>query len=135
MSKPILSIDFDGVLHRYDSGWVEPDFIPDPPVDGAIEWLIEASKAFELYIFSSRSSEKHGGAGIRAMMTWLRYWGRKWADGDMDKLSAFNGMWNGLKWPQDKPPAFLIIDDRAITFDGTWPVIETLLAFKPWNKR
>lgn len=24
---------------------------------------------------------------------------------------------------------------RAITFDGTWPDVETLRAFKPWNKR
>lgn len=27
------------------------------------------------------------------------------------------------------------IDDRALTFDGTWPDIAALKAFQPWNKR
>ena len=35
----------------------------------------------------------------------------------------------------EKPPAMVTIDDRALTFDGTWPAIEMLKAFQPWNKR
>lgn len=27
------------------------------------------------------------------------------------------------------------IDDRALTFDGTWPPIDSLKSFQPWNKR
>ena len=29
MAKPILCLDFDGVIHRYDSGWKGADVIPD----------------------------------------------------------------------------------------------------------
>ena len=39
IGPPILAIDFDGVLHSYSSGWKGSRNIPDPPVDGAIEWL------------------------------------------------------------------------------------------------
>lgn len=34
-----VAVDFDGVLHRYDTPWINAATIPDPPVDGAIEWL------------------------------------------------------------------------------------------------
>jgi len=40
-----------------------------------------------------------------------------------------------LKWPTEKPAAMVTIDDRALTFDGTWPTIDVLKAFKPWNKK
>jgi len=30
MSKPILCLDFDGVIHSYSSGWKGADVIPDP---------------------------------------------------------------------------------------------------------
>lgn len=40
-----------------------------------------------------------------------------------------------IEWPTEKPAAFVTIDDRALTFDGTWPDIEKLLSFSPWNRR
>jgi hypothetical protein len=40
-----------------------------------------------------------------------------------------------IEWPLEKPSAFVTIDDRALTFDGTWPQIDDLKAFQPWNKR
>lgn len=40
-----------------------------------------------------------------------------------------------ITFPLEKPPAFLTLDDRALTFTGTWPSIEELRAFKPWYQR
>ena len=39
MSKPILCLDFDGVIHSYSSGWKGAAVIPDPPVDGAMRFI------------------------------------------------------------------------------------------------
>lgn len=40
-----------------------------------------------------------------------------------------------IKFPTKKPPAFLQIDDRALTFTGTFPNVEEIKNFKPWNKK
>jgi hypothetical protein len=138
VSKPILCLDFDGVLHSYTSGWIEHDFIPDPPVAGAMEFLAEAIKHFDVKIFSSRSQKKYDG-GKRAMITWIRYWAKLQLPNyapDFACNAVLNALcFNADAWPREKPPAFLTIDDRALTFTGEWPMIEDLLAFKPWNKK
>jgi hypothetical protein len=129
MSKPILCLDFDGVIHSYESGWKGADVIPDPPVPGAIEFIREASEHFRVAIFSSRSNQQDG---IAAMQGWLR---------DSAAISGWGeerwppAWFLDLEWPTEKPPALVTIDDRAITFDGTWPSMDVLKSFKPWNKR
>jgi hypothetical protein len=130
MTKPILCLDFDGVIHSYTSGWKGADVIPDPPVPGALAFIAHAMEYFRVAIFSSRSNQP---GGLAAMRQWLGYWSvdpEHGMDGDFD-----HGAWGEIDWPTEKPPAFLTIDDRAITFDGTWPDVKALLAFKPWNKR
>lgn len=117
MSKPILCLDFDGVIHSYASGWKGADVIPDPPVPGAIEFIKQALEHFRVAIFSSRSNQP---GGINAMKAYLA------------RLGASVDLIEG---PTEKPAAFISIDDRALTFTGTWPSIETLKGFRPWNKR
>ena len=125
--KPILCLDFDGVIHSYTSGWKGADVIPDPIVPGAISFMLGALGHFRVAIFSSRSNQP---GGISAMRTYLRVEaGNCWYDSP-----AGPGLEN-VEWPTEKPPAFLTIDDRAITFTGAWPDTETLKAFKPWNKK
>ena len=135
MSKPILCLDFDGVIHSYTSGWKGAGVIPDPPVPGAMDWLREVYESDRVIvaIYSSRSKSIRG---RWAMRHWLK-----------ENLIAAIGYQAGphldplyleilewIRWPWFKPAAFITLDDRALTFTGEWPTIETLLAFKPWNK-
>ena len=133
MSKPILCLDFDGVLHSYTSGWKGASVIPDPPVPGAIAFLYEAIFAFDVQIYSSRS---HQEGGIQAMQDWLIYWENAYLSEQerQGKPRARTSLLLNIKFPTEKPPALVTLDDRAITFTGTWPAIEALRAFKPWNK-
>lgn len=124
MSKPILCLDFDGVIHSYASGWQGATNIPDPPVPGALEFIKRALNDFTVAIYSSRSGQE---GGIGAMQLYIS---------DHCINQNLGGGWaQQIQWPTSKPSAFITIDDRALTFDGTWPAIETLKAFKPWNKK
>lgn len=128
MSKPILCVDFDGVIHSYTSGWKGADVVSDPPVPGALQWLERATETFDVQVYSSRSSQP---GGIEAMVTWMLYWSGviSWA-----KQRDFVP---DISFPTQKPAAFLTIDDRAICFDGNWDALDPveLARFKPWNKR
>ncbi len=115
--KPILCLDFDGVIHSYTSGWKDIDIIPDPPVPGAFAFILSALDHFRVAVYSSRSITPRG---RNAMQAWFRIYQ---FDPDL------------LDWPDCKPSAFITIDDRAITFTGPpWPDPAALLNFKPWNK-
>lgn len=123
--KPILCLDFDGVIHSYESGWKGADKVPDRPVPGAMEFLADAVQHFRVAIFSSRSNQPGGHEAMRA-----------WLERNAMELLPGNFSWiHQIEWPLEKPPALVTIDDRALTFDGTWPSIETIKSFKPWNKR
>lgn len=113
--KPTLCLDFDGVIHRYSRGWQNGD-IYDVPTDGFREWAVEAREHFNLVIYSSRSAS---GEGIEAMKAWLVKHG-------------FNP--KDFSFADTKPPAFITIDDRALTFDGDWSLFKPtqLLTFKSW---
>jgi hypothetical protein len=126
-TRPILCLDFDGVLHSYSSGWQGADVIPDPPVSGAIAFLREAVQHFTVAIYSSRSHQPGGQAAMRA-------WLAKWA-GAHSEPGADVSFLDRIKWPLEKPGAFVTLDDRALTFTGEWPRMDTLLAFRPWHKR
>jgi hypothetical protein len=138
--KPILCLDFDGVCHSYTSGWKGADVIPDAPVDGLFEFLEQATQLFEVNIFSSRSGQN---GGLKAMQDWLRQHWQEWIpqryggsysipNGGTVPVSAF--FVQSIVWPTEKPPAFVGIDDRVITFTGNWPSITALKNFKPWNQ-
>jgi hypothetical protein len=124
MRKKLISVDFDGVLHSYTSGWKGADNIPDVPVDGAIEWLERLCRddRFSVCIYSSRNSQS---GGITAMMDWLIKYG-------FPVKIIHTGR---LTFPQNKPPAHMSIDDRAMCFVGTFPELDDIITFKPWNKK
>lgn len=113
--KPTICLDFDGVIHRYSRGWQNGE-IYDAPTEGFREWMVEARQHFNLVIYSSRSASAEG---IEAMKAWLAKHG-------------FNP--KDFSFADTKPPAFITIDDRALTFDGDWSLFKPLqlLTFKSW---
>jgi len=134
--KPIICVDFDGVLHSYKSGWKGATDIPDDPVPGAIEWLLDDLLAgvypenishfcpdpeVEVCVYSSRSKAL---GGIKAMKKWLNKHG-------VDQGYFTDGL---ITFPTKKPAAFLTIDDRCFCFRGEFPSKDEILKFKPWNK-
>lgn len=137
--KPILVLNFDGVIHSYTSGWHGVGVVNDPLTPGAIEWLHEASKLFRLAIFSSRSNCYEGKQAMRTYLTEaMAYYYRDNGhspNGDRAWVDAREWLGENIDFPDKKPAAFLTIDDRAIQFNGHWPDPKQLLDFKPWNNR
>jgi hypothetical protein len=118
---PRISLDFDGVVHSYQSGWAgDACVIPDPPVPGAFTFITEAiERGMDVNIFSTRS---HVVGARSAMYQWL-------VDHGMESKIA--GL---VRFPEKKPNAILLIDDRGFHFQGTFPSFEYIDGFKPWNK-
>jgi hypothetical protein len=131
--KPILCVDFDGVIHSYTSPWQGAAIIPDPPVPGALLWLWKATEWFDVHVYSSRSKSLDGRV---AMFEWMvRYAADVW---DLTHPMAQSTLVDyPITFSHEKPAAFLTIDDRAYCFEGDWSEIEPadLLHFRPWNKR
>lgn len=113
--RPILCLDFDGVLHWYRKGWRSANIIDDEPVPGAQEFVRQAQEYFQVVIYSSRN---HQPGGIEAMRAWLQKYG-----------------FPELAFAEEKPKAFVTIDDRALTFTGAWPDPAELRSFEPWTRR
>lgn len=158
MIKPILSVDFDGVIHSYTSGWQGASKIPDMPVPGALEFLVEATHYFKINIYSCRSNQF---GGRRAMKRWFKkhyfdlgmslsgadketfenpFWKfiskTAFADPWKDEVNwAIRRLFREIKFPRRKPSAFLMIDDRCFCFKGTFPDTAEMLKFSTWNKQ
>jgi len=111
-AKPLLCLDFDGVLHRYSKGYHDATAY-DVPTEGALDFVQEASEHFQICISSARANTETGRQQIRE---WLRQYG-----------------FPDLPIEVAKPPAFLTIDDRVHKFDGTWPDPKDLLQYRAWN--
>lgn len=140
----ILVVDFDGVIHSYTSGWRGADRVDDPPVEGAIEFLLKAADFFDVNVFSSRSGMKDGIMAMqKAMQSWYveHFAKERGVKPDEEILlgvlrgEAATFVVNTLKWPVIKPAAFLTLDDRALRFDGTWPAMTELTNFMTWQGR
>jgi hypothetical protein len=113
-SKPVLCLDFDGVLHRFKDGWQGPEVIPDTPVRGAQVFVSKCRQHFQVIVHSARA--KYPG-GAEAIQRWLK----KWRFPEVEVQAT-------------KPAAFLTLDDRAERFDGLWPDPKKLLRFRTWQE-
>ncbi|MGJ4928138.1 hypothetical protein ACQR1I_16590 [Bradyrhizobium sp. HKCCYLS2038] len=129
MAKPILCLDFDGVIHSYMTGWQGATVVADPPVPGALVFIARAQQHFRVAVFSSRSNQP---GGLEAMQEWLA--GSLLRDGEALGLDA-QVVFDAIDWPLTKPPALVSLDDRALQFDGSWPDVMALRRFQPWTHR
>jgi len=120
--RKILALDFDGVIHGYQSGWQGGTNIPDPPVEKALQYLRDMVGDPEIrpVIFSSRA--RHPNA-ITAIKRYLTSHGLEPHIVKQIEITA------------EKPPAWLTVDDRAWAFDGTFPTRKEVLNFRPWYMR
>jgi len=114
---PILCVDFDGVIHSYEKGW-QGGRLYGHVTEGFFKWLDEARQLFRVVIYSSRSADPE-------MVEEMKHW-----------LARQNGgvVPGDIEFADKKPPAFLTIDDRALTFRGDWGEFspDKLRDFKPW---
>jgi hypothetical protein len=119
MSKPILCIDFDGVIHDYRNGWQDGSIYGEL-THGFLDWAAKAQEIFKLVVYSSRSKQP---GGVDLMKRWMLHRGFKPAE-------------IAIEFAHEKPPAFLTIDDRCIRFEGVWTdprlAPEVLREFTPW---
>lgn len=108
--RQTILIDFDGVLHDY-KGWEGPKAL-GKPIEKARASCYQLERNYRLVCFTTRPKE--------FVEPWLR-------------LHGFPPM----KVTNIKEPAFLIIDDRAVTFTGTWSneFLAQITSFSPhWSQ-
>ena len=107
MARKTLLIDFDGTLSDY-LGWKGPDQL-DPPLPQARHAMCLLSREFKLVCFTTRQPPEL-----------VEKWLRQHAFPEMEVTNI-------------KKPAHLIIDDRALTFEGAWTdeLLERIKNFKP----
>lgn len=114
---PTVCFDFDGVIHSYKSAWKGPDIIPDPPVPGMLKVFRELKE--KGYIIGVVSTRALNISGKKAIEEYLKKY-----DFPFDFVTS------------EKVPCVVMIDDRAITFDGNCnTLVEKITTFKPWNRK
>jgi hypothetical protein len=119
LTKPVIAVDFDGVIHSYKRPWIDAWTIPDDPLPGAFTWLANLTLKFSVMIYSARCNDEKG---IAAMKEWFVKHGMS-----REFLDAFI-------FEPGKPSAFLFIDDRAMNFNGSYGHLSVaeLRRFRPW---
>ena len=124
-SRHSIAVDFDGVIHQFISPWTgDPEHIPDPPVQGAIEWLEKMVDDYDVYIFTCRLLASNRSQVERAMRGWFR------------KHDASQTLVRALRFCYEKPHVMVYLDDRGMRFEGTFPTVEEIVAASiPWNKK
>lgn len=125
--KLIVAVDFDGVVHDYTKGWHDGTIYGDV-VPGFWDWYIRTASAFEVIIFTSRARSL---GDIKDIKKWLRdKWDHYAATLPQKPFAPDFAVTN------EKPPSWITIDDRAVTFYGNWEderfTVEGIMRFKPW---
>ena len=98
--RQTICLDFDGVIHSYQSGWQGEAVISDPPIHRVELAIQELRKDFRVVVFSARCRTEEG---VQAIQAWLIK-----HQIVVDEVC------------RNKPPAHVYVDDRAVRFSGDW---------------
>ena len=113
-------IDFDGVINSYKK-WTGDADLPDPPVEGALDAILQYDRAgLKIHIMSTRAKNQEGRSAIDRYLVDMGV--------PMEVMSR-------ISISDQKVPAILTIDARAFHFHGYFPAVETIQNFKPWNRK
>lgn len=132
--KPLLGVDFDGVIFPYSRGWQGGELYETTVTRGFFEWAAEAEKGgFAIQIYSSRSKEP---ARRAAMQKWLEERMQEWRAEQTAKHSPLAKHQFNFSYAAEKGPFWLTIDDRCVCFEGTWKdrqlQPDAMHAFRSW---
>lgn len=109
--RSTICLDFDGVIHSYQSGWMGEDIIPDPPIHRVDLAIKRLRKDYRVVVYSSRCRTAEG---REAITNWLAK-----HHIEVDEVC------------QNKPAAHVYVDDRAVRFSGDWEqTIEDIYGFR-----
>lgn len=111
----VILVDFDGVINSYISGFTNDSDIPDPPIDGAQDYIARLRRQYRVVVFSTRARTTEGTAAVKG---WLSKYSI-----ETDGITAI------------KIPCWLMIDDRAINFGGKWDseMLKKIDEFQTWQ--
>ena len=119
--KKTILFDLDGVLNTYD-GKYDKNYIP-PIKDGAYKLFKELSENYKIVIFTTRNS--------LIASKWI-------IENGLDEYRIIeNGLDEYIENVTNvKEPAYLIIDDRCINFNGDYKDLkEKIEKFEVWYKQ
>jgi len=104
-----VAVDFDGVIMKF-TGW-KGKFVFDEAISGASTFLKALSSEYRVVIMTARPD-------IAEVWSWLAERNlSQWVD----------------EITNQKVPAFVYIDDRAVQFNGNFfETMRTIAKFKPW---
>lgn len=107
-----ICLDFDGVIHSYQSGWQGAGVVSDPPIHKVDVAIRRLRKDFRVVVHSARCNTEEGRTAIA---NWLAK-----HQIEVDEVC------------EHKPPAHVYVDDRAVHFSGDWD--ETIAKVKAFHK-
>lgn len=110
----VVCVDFDGVINSYRSGFTRDGEIADEPLPGAQDAIMRLRRKYTVLVFSTRARSVEG---RNAIIAWL---------------AKYNIEVDGIV--NQKPPAHVYIDDRAVCFTGDWTRCMTEVEnFQTWQ--
>ena len=106
VTKEVVAIDFDGVIHKNSKGYFDGT-IYDKPIDGALEAIKKLSKKYKIILFTFKGHPKrplvNGKNGIELCWDWL-------------KKHNVDSYISDIVW--GKPNAKIYIDDKGYRFEN-----------------